>query len=208
MEASEILNELTLSNQAKANSIINDKDELKPRNHDSTQLELLRLELKEDIQSLKFELNGEILNQLEKVLKKNDQKNENNSKLAILKETFVSWSVRTDVNCYGKIFEYSNFFARFFWLISFLISIGITAWIMSWTIRAYLDYSVVSQIGVVYEQKSEFPAVTFCDFNKVTTQQGQNLLDNFTHNSDCYGDFVCGRNKFSDPSVSDENRKK
>ena len=89
-----------------------------------------------------------------------------------------------------------------------MISIGITAWIMSWTIRAYLDYSVVSQIGVVYEQKSEFPAVTFCDFNKVTTQQGQNLLDNFTHNSDCYGDFVCGRNKFSDPSVSDENRKK
>ena len=49
-------------------SIINDKDELKPRNHDSNQLELLRLELKKEIQSLKFEINGEILNQLEIVL--------------------------------------------------------------------------------------------------------------------------------------------
>ena len=43
------------------------------------------------------------------VLKEKDKKK---NKWVIFKETFVEFSQRTDVNAYGKIFEYENYFVK------------------------------------------------------------------------------------------------
>ena len=102
-----------------------------------------------------------------------------------LKETCVLWSKRTDVNCYNKIFEYENFCVKTFWLFMFLASLGVTAWIISWTVLAYLQYNVVSQIDVVDVRPTQFPAVTLCDYNPYTTQQALNLLNSFYNSSKC-----------------------
>ena len=103
----------------------------------------------------------------------NDLNNEKNPKpkrkFDILKETFVEFCQRTDTNAIGKIFEYENFFVKCIWLIVLLGSLSLTGWVMSWSVLAYLQYDVVSQIGVVYETSTEFPAVTFCDSNPFTT---------------------------------------
>jgi len=80
-----------------------------------------------------------------------------------LKETFVEFSYRTDVNAYGKIFTYENKFVKFLWLIVLLASLSLTALIMIDNVSIFFKYEVVSQIGVVYETPTEFPAVTFCD---------------------------------------------
>jgi hypothetical protein len=125
-----------------------------------------------------------------------------------LKETFISWSTRADINCYTKIFEYENVFVRLTWLFILFGSLGVTGWIMSWSISSYLEYGVVSQIGVVYEQTAEFPAVTICDNYPFTTQQGLNYVKSFVGKScknldDCKSATLAA----SDPSFNDSNRK-
>ena len=41
---------------------------------------------------------------------------EKRKKVQNLKEVFVSWSKRANINCYNKIFEYENIYVRVFWL--------------------------------------------------------------------------------------------
>jgi len=91
-----------------------------------------------------------------------------------IKETFLEWSLRANANCYVKIFQYNHFLAKLFWLLILAISLSITAWIISWTIFSYLEYGVTSQIGIVYETPTDFPAVTFCNTNPFTTIQASN----------------------------------
>ena len=110
---------------------------------------------------------------------------EKNNKVKNFKETFISWSENTDINCYGKIFKYENLFVKLFWLIILLASLSITAWIMSLSIVSYFQYGIVSQIRLVYEKPIEFPAVTFCDNNPFSTQQGQDFLLSFFNGDEC-----------------------
>ena len=98
------------------------------------------------------------------------EKDKKKIKWNILKETFIEFSQRTDINAYGKIFEYENYLVKFLWSIVLLGSLGVTAWVLSWSVLEYSQYGVVSQIGVVYENPTEFPAVTFCDNNPFTTE--------------------------------------
>ena len=102
-----------------------------------------------------------------------------------LKKIFISWSERSDVNCYVKIFEYENIFVKLLWLIILLVSLSVTLWIMSLSVIEYFEYNVISQIGVVFEQPTEFPAVTICDNAPFTTQQGLDFVNSLTNNSDC-----------------------
>ena len=110
-----------------------------------------------------------------------------------------------------KIFEYENRFVKLLWLIVLLVSLGITAWVVSWNVLAYLDYEVVSQICVVYETPTEFPAVTFCDNNPFTTgllpfdtNKDYDSLEMFLNNDWLH----LGKMAASSPFYGDENRKR
>ncbi len=54
-------------------------------------------ELRDEIKTLRSEFSD----QMEK---------KESTKLNSLKETFIAWSTRADINCYTKIFEYENVF--------------------------------------------------------------------------------------------------
>ena len=103
--------------------------------------------------------------------------NSKKSKRALLQETFVEFSKRSDVNGYVKIFEYENVFIKVIWFLVLLGSLFITGYVLSWSVLAYLDYGVSSQIGLVYELPTEFPAVTLCDSNPFISKQSFNLMD-------------------------------
>ena len=83
------------------------------------------------------------------------------NKLKILKETFLDWTERSNVDGYAKIFEYEHNFIRFIWTCICLTGISLTAYIVGQNIMTYLEYGVVTQIGIVYEKPTIFPAVTF-----------------------------------------------
>ena len=138
--------------------------------------------------------------------------NSEQSKWALLKETFVEFSKRSDVNGYVKIFEYENVFIKFIWFIVLLGSLFITGYVLSWSVLAYFDYGVSSQIGLVYELPTEFPAVTLCDSNPLISKQSFNLMDSIYKSEQLREDWP-SLNKLttmlvSSPSFGDDNRKK
>ena len=112
--------------------------------------------------SISKEISGEII-----------EKNEVNL-FHHLKEIFLEWSLRANVNCYVKIFQYkNNIFAKLMWLSILILSACITAWMIVRTITNYLSYNVTSKIAVNYEIPTEFPAVTMCDTNPFSSTQAQ-----------------------------------
>ena len=127
------------------------------------------------------------------------------TKWTVLKETFVEFSQRTDLNVYGKLFAYENLLVKLVWLIALIGSFGLTAWVVRLNVLSYLDYDVVSQIGIVYEAPTEFPAVTFCDNNPFTVNFPDNInIKDLTNKNDLkYGAIMAA----SDPAYVDENRK-
>jgi hypothetical protein len=160
----------------------------------------------EDIYKIKSEI--KVLKEKIVILEELCLNTKKKSKIKSLKETFISWSTSADINCYTKIFEYENVFVRFIWLFVLLGSLGVTGWIMSWNIVSYFQYGVVSQIGLVYEQPTEFPAVTICDNDPFTTQQGLEFVNRFIGKScskveDCKSPILAA----SDPAIDDEIRK-
>lgn len=136
----------------------------------------------------------------------------NKSTISVLKETFVEFSKRTDVNCYTKIFEYDNVFVKILWTLVLLLSLSVTAWVLSWTVVKYLDYEVTSQIGVVYELPTDFPAVTLCNANQFNSLESQLLMESIMEFNSLENQWS-NLNKLttmaaSSPNLTDTYRKK
>jgi len=145
-------------------------------------------ELEEKLEALKVDFEMKLKLQEEKFLRefhnfssvsRNTQQNRS------LKETFILWCENSDVNGISKIFKYESILIRFVLLTILLASLSMTAWIMRLSIVAYLQYGVVSQIGVIYEQPVEFPAVTFCDNEQFTPRKGLDFVKKFYDSEDC-----------------------
>ena len=97
-----------------------------------------------------------------------------------------------DLNVYNKVFDYDNVLVRFFWLVILLASLAVTGWVISWNITGCLEYGVTSQIGVVYEQPTQFPAVTFCRSFPFTGKAGQNFTNTIADSGICDDAYANG----------------
>ena len=85
-----------------------------------------------------------------------------------------------------------------------------TVLLLSSNILAYLDCEVVSQIRVIYESSPQFPAVTLCDSNKLTTLNAYFLQHSFYSlvSQDWERTYRLASMVASNSSYGDENRKK
>ena len=102
---------------------------------------------------------------------KSNQRRINN----ILSE-FEQWSIRSHIDFLPKIFETSNGALRFIWLFIFAGFSGVTAWLVIKNIIDYAQYECVSKIEIINERPSEFPTVTICDYNPLSTKAAQSLV--------------------------------
>ena len=98
---------------------------------------------------------------------------------SILKETFVEFSQRTDFNAYGKIFKYNHSLIKILWLLVLIASLSLTALVMAENVRVFFEYNIVSQLGLIYEAPTEFPAITFCDNNPFTSDISPPIFDKY-----------------------------
>ena len=99
------------------------------------------------------------------------------SYLANFKRLFFEWSESVDINCYQKVFAYRGRpIAQSVWLIILLCSTVATLYFIIQSVNEYLNYNVVSQIQLVYERPTLFPAITVCDNNAFSTTQAATLM--------------------------------
>ena len=91
-------------------------------------------------------------------------------KVRLCKDAWVEFSLRSNVNAYAKIFVYKdNACARILWLGVLLAALSLTAWLLASITFTYLAYGTLSQLNVVYEMPTQFPAVTICSVNALST---------------------------------------
>ena len=123
------------------------------------------------------------------------------------------WSENFDLNCYKKIIDKnSNYFVKFIWLVVLIGSTCATFSLIGFSLISYYDYKVVSEVKIVYERPSEFPAITFCDNNPLSTEEAQifeEKISNYTGNTQLFliWDLFLLFHA-SNLSFGDENRKK
>ena len=81
---------------------------------------------------------------------------------------FFKWSQNVGINCYQKMLEYgpNNFKIQFIWLFILFGSTDATFYF-----TYYLNYEVVSQTSFANEIPTQFPRMTFCDINPLTTKE-------------------------------------
>jgi hypothetical protein len=98
-----------------------------------------------------------------------------------MKQTFLEWSERVDINCYTKMLEYKgNVYVQFIWFVVLLGSTGATFFLIAKSITDYLAYEVTSQIRIVNEIPITFPTITFCDNNPFSSLKAQEFMQNIS----------------------------
>ena len=138
------------------------------------------------------------------------------SKISVLKETFLEWSLTVDINCYAKAFEYkNNLLIQLVWMLILLASTGATFWLISLSIIDYLKFDIVTQTNMIHEVPTKFPAVTFCNNDPFMSEYAQALYEEvgkangFAFSNQVVNDFnFLIKIKAASPAYGDENRKK
>jgi hypothetical protein len=139
-------------------------ESLKPNKHDSH--EIVHIELGKENSSKKEE--------------KNVEKRPPETKWDHIKEEVFEFCARTDINAFTKVFEYKNPFAKLAWLVFLFGALAFTGWVMGLGVLDFLEWPVQSQIGVYFENPTEFPAVSFCDVNPFTSKESWEVWNNIT----------------------------
>ena len=94
-----------------------------------------------------------------------------------LGETFIDWSLLTKFECYSKIFEYENKYARLFWTLVFFSFSGVTVWLVVRCIVDFLAFEVTSKTEIVNERPLLFPTLTICNINPFTSLDAQKFIN-------------------------------
>lgn len=89
-----------------------------------------------------------------------------NSVKKILKETILS----STGHGYPNIVRTNKWPIRLLWIISTLVSIGLCSLLIIQSILSYFKYEVTTKIRVINEFNSEFPTITVCNLNFLTTE--------------------------------------
>jgi hypothetical protein len=131
-----------------------------------------------------------------------------------VKEIFMSWSKKVDINVYTKLLEYSpNYKVQAIWLLILLGSTGATFYFISKSILDFFKYEVVSQTTLINEFPIVFPTVTFCDNNVLSRKYSESVWEDVAQkngitdlNSESL--YPLALQKLSSNAYSDEERKR
>ena len=104
---------------------------------------------------------------IKKMAKEEKNKIDYRRKLSKLKILILEWSQSVTYHCFSKIFKEKT---RFIWALIFLVFSSFKCYILANNVISYYEYSVVSTIQIVNEQKSAFPLVTICNSNPFVTK--------------------------------------
>ena len=114
------------------------------------------------------------LNDLNKI--NDDLKQKDNQHCLITKinertiKSIESWTTHGLPN----IIRSKNIVLKIIWSILFLIGVGLTIYCLIKTVTEYLEYSVTTEVRSINVNEIEFPTITICNSNQVSTEYGLN----------------------------------
>jgi hypothetical protein len=160
---------------------------------------------------------GEELGDFKEKLEQNKEaKTSKEKKFSLVKDVFLDWSLRADINAYGKVFDYKNKFIRVIWSFIFTSLTVLTILVCVSLLLEYLTYDVVTKTNVFYERPIKFPAVTLCDNDEFTTRFAEDFIMNISksrnlsidNQNDLQSIITLAQFIAASPAFGDEARKK
>ena len=101
--------------------------------------------------------------------KENTNKNEDNKEESA-KDLLLKWTETLTIHAIPNIFRTRHLIIKIIWMISFLISTGLCAYMVYGSINNYLQFNVVTTIREIIEAEMTFPSVTVCNINPFVTE--------------------------------------
>ena len=105
-----------------------------------------------------------------------------------IKKILNDYSSVVTFQCFPKIFQTNSLILQAIWTLVFLLFSMVTSGLVIKSLLEYFEYQVITQIKIVHEIPTEFPAVTICDANPFTTKEAEYLIRNVTLNE--YGSDI------------------
>ena len=94
-----------------------------------------------------------------------------------IRHLFIEWSLLSSFQCYPKIFQYKNMYAKIIWALFFFGFACLTFLFIVFGLLDYFEFEVVSKIRVYNEDTIVYPTITLCDANLFTTKEAEPLFD-------------------------------
>ena len=102
--------------------------------------------------------------------KPNQIENEKVDKYESAKDLFLKWTETLTIHAIPNIFRTRHLLIKIIWMISFLISTGLCAYMVYGSINNYLQFNVVTTIRNIREPEMVFPSVSICNLNPFVTE--------------------------------------
>ena len=99
-----------------------------------------------------------------------------------LLKKLIELSQSSSSHGFPNIFRTQRISIKLLWAVCFILSVAICSYMIFQTMNDYLDYNVVTTTEFISELVSEFPAVTICDSNPLSTKHAQDLTQKWIRN--------------------------
>jgi hypothetical protein len=120
----------------------------------------------------------EALNKIKNLKIKNNFKN----RKLLIRNKLIQLIENSTSHGLPNIMKTNRISIKILWIIFLLIAIGACSYMIAKTISEYLQYEVVAYSEVITELSSEFPAITLCDTNPLTTKTAEQYVEELLNN--------------------------
>lgn len=95
-----------------------------------------------------------------------------------LSDTAQGWITSSTLHALPRVFKPSPIYLRVIWLIFFLLSFGCYIWIVTNYFIKFFTWPSNTNIAIINESPSNFPAVTICNLNPLYKKRSQTYINN------------------------------
>ena len=105
----------------------------------------------------------------------NDEKKED--KMHHILEILMDSAADSSTHGIDHMFKRDNICIRLFWLVCFLASAGVCAYMIAMSITNYLEFDTVTKAEQIYAVSTEFPSVSICNLNPFMTNYSSQFVE-------------------------------
>ena len=94
-----------------------------------------------------------------------------------LKEKFLEHLSTTHLHGLPHIVRTKYWYMKLFWLVFFLLMLGISLWLIVLAYQSYFAYPVITSIKKYVDKEPDFPAVTFCNLEPFLSKTASDYIE-------------------------------
>ena len=96
-----------------------------------------------------------------------------------IKEVLLDFCKKTSIQGIPNIYQAKSLSLKTIWILFFILATSGSSYLVIKSISNYLDFEVVTKIRVIRQQPAEFPTITICNLNRLSTINDKEIYDQY-----------------------------